>query len=198
MVGGTGLYLRAALTELDLRPPPPPGLREPIAGRRRARRGRGRPCRAGRPGARGGQRVDSRDRQRVTRALELLEAGLEPPRAANACGPRTRAVPTALFGLVPDRAALDEAIDGRVAAMVAAGAREEVERARGGRLGHRPQGARVRRAAGRRRRRDDVPDPPLRRRQLTWMRKLAGVRLVDVTARAPADVAATVLDNLPA
>src|SRR3954463_16597184 len=30
VVGGTGLYLRAALTELDLRPPPPPGLRARI------------------------------------------------------------------------------------------------------------------------------------------------------------------------
>src|ERR1700723_2829708 len=28
VVGGTGLYLRAALTELNLRPPPPEGLRE--------------------------------------------------------------------------------------------------------------------------------------------------------------------------
>src|SRR5579871_5696612 len=28
VVGGTGLYLRAALTDLSLRPPPPPGSRE--------------------------------------------------------------------------------------------------------------------------------------------------------------------------
>src|ERR1700734_818005 len=28
VVGGTGLYLRAALTELSLRPPPPEGVRE--------------------------------------------------------------------------------------------------------------------------------------------------------------------------
>src|SRR3954463_6528849 len=33
VVGGTGLYLRAALTELDLRPPPDPELRARIAGR---------------------------------------------------------------------------------------------------------------------------------------------------------------------
>ncbi|HEX6652815.1 MAG TPA: isopentenyl transferase family protein, partial [Thermoleophilaceae bacterium] len=30
VVGGTGLYLQAALTDLDLRPPPPPGVRERI------------------------------------------------------------------------------------------------------------------------------------------------------------------------
>jgi tRNA dimethylallyltransferase len=28
VVGGTGLYLRAALAQLELRPPPPPGARE--------------------------------------------------------------------------------------------------------------------------------------------------------------------------
>jgi tRNA dimethylallyltransferase len=32
------------------------------------------------------------------------------------------------------------------------------------------------------------------RRQLTWMRKLAGVRLIDVTGRAAADVAEEILD----
>ena len=30
VVGGTGLYLQAALTDLELRPPPPPGVREGI------------------------------------------------------------------------------------------------------------------------------------------------------------------------
>jgi tRNA dimethylallyltransferase len=35
------------------------------------------------------------------------------------------------------------------------------------------------------------------RRQLTWMRKLAGATLIDVTARAPGDVARAVLEALP-
>ena len=33
VVGGTGLYLQAALTDLELRPPPPEGLRESIEAR---------------------------------------------------------------------------------------------------------------------------------------------------------------------
>ena len=33
------------------------------------------------------------------------------------------------------------------------------------------------------------------RRQLTWMRKLAGVEVIDVTARDPATVAAEILDS---
>jgi tRNA dimethylallyltransferase len=36
VVGGTGLYLRAALTDMDLKPPPPPGLRERLDPRARA------------------------------------------------------------------------------------------------------------------------------------------------------------------
>ena len=32
VVGGTGLYLQAALTDLELRPPPPAGLRERLEG----------------------------------------------------------------------------------------------------------------------------------------------------------------------
>jgi tRNA dimethylallyltransferase len=33
------------------------------------------------------------------------------------------------------------------------------------------------------------------RRQLTWMRKLAGVRVIDVTGRDPAVVAGEILDS---
>ena len=33
------------------------------------------------------------------------------------------------------------------------------------------------------------------KRQLTWMRKLAGVRLIDVTGRDPAAVAGEILDS---
>jgi tRNA dimethylallyltransferase len=80
VVGGTGLYLRAALTELDLRPPPPEGARErwtaaleregaPALHATLARRA---------PWAADG--IDPNDRQRIVRALELLEQGeLEPP-----------------------------------------------------------------------------------------------------------------------
>ena len=35
------------------------------------------------------------------------------------------------------------------------------------------------------------------KRQLTWMRKLAGVRVIDVTGREPAAVAGEILDATP-
>ena len=71
--------------------------------------------------------------------------------------------PTLLCGLVREREDLYARIDARVDAMVAAGAVEEVRRARRrGRLAHRPGGARLRGAPGGRRRGDEAPHPQLR------------------------------------
>ena len=102
--------------------------------------------------------------------------------------------PTLLVGLVMDREALYARIDARVEAMIAAGAEEEVRRANAA-------GASLtaRKALGfedlltgdveamKRRTRNYA------RRQLTWMRKLAEVRTIDTTSRAPAEVAAEIL-----
>ena len=83
VVGGTGLYLRAALAELDLRPPvaarDPRALERAAAAARRA----GAPRRAA-ARARGRRRSQPTDRQRIIRALELLDAGHAPPPRAGA------------------------------------------------------------------------------------------------------------------
>ena len=94
VVGGTGLYLRAALAELDLRPPAPAGA----ATRRQAQlQEQGAPAlhaeltRAA-PAAAAG--IEPTDAQRLVRALELLDAGAQPPPPAGAtrsCGPPTPA-----------------------------------------------------------------------------------------------------------
>ena len=123
------------------------------------------------------------------RALELLELGeLEPPDGPSQLWSEDLRHPTLLAGLTMDREELYAAIDGRVDAMVAAGAREEVLRAQRARgvSETAAQGARLRGAARRatssamkRRTRNYA------KRQLTWMRKLAGVRVIDVTGRDP-------------
>ena len=75
--------------------------------------------------------------------------------------------------------------------MLAAGAREEVRaRRRRRRFGDGAQGARVRRSCSA----GDVEAMKRRtrnyaKRQLTWMRKLAGVRVIDVTGPRPAAIA---------
>ena len=102
--------------------------------------------------------------------------------------------PTLLVGLVMERRQLYERIDARVDAMVAAGAEEEVRAANA--AGASPT---ARKALGfeellagdvdsmKRRTRNYA------RRQLTWMRKLADVHIVDTTGRSPAQTAEQVL-----
>ena len=195
VVGGTGLYLRAALADLDLRPPPPEGVRERLE-RDLASRGAGAlhaELRRRAPWA--AEAIEANDRQRIVRALELLEAGeLEPPPERSQLWTEHTRHPTLLAGLVMDREALYARIDARVDAMIAAGAVEEVRAAHAAGASET-----ARRALGfeellagdvegmKRHTRNYA------RRQLTWMRKLAGVNVVDVTAREPAAAAGEVL-----
>ena len=66
----------------------------------------------------------------MVRALELLDLGeLEPPEGPSQLWSEELRHPTLLVGLTMEREALYTAIDARVEAMLAAGAREEVGRA---------------------------------------------------------------------
>jgi tRNA dimethylallyltransferase len=194
VVGGTGLYLRAALTELALKPPPPEGVREKWE-RELAVRGavalHGELARRAPWAAEG---IDANDRQRIVRALELLDAGeLEPPEGPSQLWTDEMRHPTLLAGLTLEREALYARIDARVQEMAAAGAREQVLRA------HAAGASETARkalgfeelltgdvAAMQRRTRNYA------RRQLTWMRKLAGVHVIDMTGRSAEDVAAEI------
>jgi tRNA dimethylallyltransferase len=138
VVGGTGLYLRAALAKLSLQKVPP----------------------------------ESED-------SELWS-------------PQTRH-PTTIFGLDMDRAQLYGRIDARTEAIVAAGAAEEARRADA--LG---PGRTARKALGfdellagdletmKRRSRNYA------RRQLTWMRKIPDLQLIDRTGLSDAEVASRI------
>jgi tRNA dimethylallyltransferase len=199
VVGGTGLYLRAALTELSLRPPPPEGVRERWIAEleRRGPAALHGVLRERAPWA--AEQVDRTDRQRIVRALELLDAGeLEPPEGESQLWTAEVRHPTLLAGLVMDRAQLYERIGARVDAMLAAGVAEEVRRANAAGASFT-----ARKALGfeellsgdveamKRRTRNYA------RRQVTWMRKLAGVSVIDTTGRGAGDVAAEVLRLLP-
>ena len=193
VVGGTGLYLRAALADLDLRPPVPPEVR---ARRRAQLEAEGAPALHEELSARApatAAAIRPADAQRVTRALELLDAGQLPPPGPEASRLWTAGLrrPTLLAGLTMRRDALVERIEARVDAMLAAGAEREVRAAdaAGASSG-------ARQALGFRALLDgdvEAMKAETRRyakRQLTWMRKLPGVTTIDVTGREPADVAA--------
>jgi tRNA dimethylallyltransferase len=195
VVGGTGLYLRAALTELDLRPPPPEGARERWTAALEREGSLALHATLVRRAPWAAEGIDPNDRQRIVRALELLEQGeLEPPEGPSQLWSEELRHPTLLVGLTMDREALYARIDARVDAMVAAGVAEEVRRAHAT-----GASATARKALGfeellggdmeamKRRTRNYA------KRQLTWMRKLAGVRVIDVTARDPDAVAGEIL-----
>ena len=199
VVGGTGLYLRAALTELDLRPPADPHLRERL-NRKLERHGPAalHALLAERdPGA--GARVAPTDSQRIVRALELIEAGhpLPPEGPGSQLWTSDTRHPTLLAGVVMDRAALYARIEARVDAMVAAGARDEVQRATAA-----GASAGARQALGFQELLDgDVARMKQRtrnyaKRQLTWMRKLPGALLLDATDATPDALAARLHEEL--
>jgi tRNA dimethylallyltransferase len=198
VVGGTGLYLRAALTNLSLRPPPPEGLRERLTAELEREGAAALHARLSRSSPWAARTIDPADRQRIVRALELLELGeLEPPEGPSQLWTAEVRRPTLLVGLTLAREQLYARIDARVRRMLAAGVREEVQRAHAA-----GASATARKALGfaellagdveamQRHTRNYA------RRQLSWMRKLAGVRVVDLTGRTPEDVAVEIADAL--
>jgi tRNA dimethylallyltransferase len=197
VVGGTGLYLRAALAELDLRPAAPDEVRARWEAELTRRGPEALHAQLARRAPWAAESVDPRDRSRIVRLLELDELGeLEPPSGPNQLWTEDTRHPTRLVGLVMDRDALYARIDARVDAMVATGAAREVRAAHAAGASET-----ARKALGfdellagdveamKRRTRN------LARRQLTWMRKLAGVEVVDVTGRAPEEIAERLFPN---
>jgi tRNA dimethylallyltransferase len=129
VVGGTGLYLRAALAELALPPPPPPGARRrweraydevgPAAAHALL---------AERDEA-AAARIHPNDRRRVVRALELVDTGGSLRPARDRLWDDTMRHPTFVFGLDVPKPALDRRIEERTRRMVERGVVAEVERA---------------------------------------------------------------------
>jgi tRNA dimethylallyltransferase len=199
VVGGTGLYLQAALTDLELRPPPDAGVRERIEAKLTARGPEALHAELAARSPRAAATIDPRDRTRVVRALELLEMGKEPAPGGDDSRLWTARLrhPTLLAGLTMERAALYERIDARVDEIVGAGAAEEVRRADAA------GASRTARAAlgFEELLRGDVDAMKRRtrnyaKRQLTWMRRLPGVQLIDVSWRDARSTAAEITDLL--
>jgi tRNA dimethylallyltransferase len=128
VVGGTGLYLRAALADLALPPAPAAGERErwerfyDDQGARPAHE------RLAEVDPEAAAAVHPNDRRRVVRSLEL--AGSDRPRD-QLWGDETRH-PTLVFGLDVPKEELDRRIDERTRAMFEAGVRAEAEAALAG------------------------------------------------------------------
>jgi tRNA dimethylallyltransferase len=129
VVGGTGLYLRAALGELDLPPAPPAGTREHLE-RLYKRFGpeRAHAALAERDPV-AASTIHPNDRRRVVRALELHEVGLSlRPEADRLWSAETRH-PTLIVGLDVSREVLAARIEERTRLMFERGVEAEVQEA---------------------------------------------------------------------
>ena len=196
VVGGTGLYMRAALADLDLRPPVPPEVRALVEAQIDEL---GPAALHSELDPDIGERIHPNDRKRVARALELQRVGLDPPERGRELWTAQLRHPTALLGIVVDRDALADRIDRRVEAMVAAGAAEEARaaiRAGASRTASSALGfdALVRGDV------EAVKADHRRyaRRQMTWLRRMSGVEVVDRTDlddRAAAELALSLIDR---
>jgi tRNA dimethylallyltransferase len=197
VVGGTGLYLRAAVSDLELPPPPAPGARE----RWDARYGELGPERAhaelAAVDAVAAAAVHPNDRRRVVRALELAEAGESlAPERSRLWSDDTRHA-TLFVGLDVPREELDRRIAARTQRMLERGVLDEVREALAGDVS-----ATARTIHGLREFAELPPveaaaayDARVRRYaayQRKWMRRIPGIRLVDAT-RPPGAVADEIL-----
>jgi tRNA dimethylallyltransferase len=132
VAGGTGLYLRAALAELEL-PPAPTSEQRAHWERLYDRLG---PERAYEvlaerdPGA--AACLHPNDRRRIVRALELTELGSSLKPAADRLWTTETRRPTSIFGLDVPRAVLTERIERRADSMFAAGVVDEARAALAG------------------------------------------------------------------
>jgi tRNA dimethylallyltransferase len=129
LVGGTGLYFRAALSAFELPPPAEPGRRafwqdeydrlgaEAVHGTLAER------------DAVAAARVHANDRKRVVRALELSDAGHSLAPTHNRLWTEDTRLPTTIFALDLPVEELDRRIDARTRAMADAGAADEARAA---------------------------------------------------------------------
>lgn len=194
LVGGTGLYLRAALSELELRAPVDSALRAAVE-QELSERG---------PAALHSEldpetaaAIHPNDRKRIARSLELQRAGIEPPRGGEGIWTAALRHPTVLVGLAPERDDLRRRIERRVEQMAAAGAGAEagaVSSAGASRTARAAIGfdaflagdlASVKQAHVR-----------YARRQLTWMRRMEGVEVLETAQKSPSELASEVIELL--
>jgi tRNA dimethylallyltransferase len=189
VVGGTGLYFRAALSAIELPPPPAPGRREywqqeverlgPDAAH--ALLAERDPAAA--------VRVHANDRKRLVRALELAEAGSSLAPGTDRLWTEDTRLPTLIVALDVPLDELDRRIDARTEEMAAAGAAAEARAAWA-----RPLSATARKVLGLEQfatlPEDEavaavaVATRRLARYQRKWLRRMPGVTILD--GRRPA------------
>jgi len=193
VLGGTGLYLRAALAELSLPPAPAEGARARWERFYDARGGEAAHGHLAELDPQAASAVHANDRRRVVRALELAEAGASLAPAEDRLWSTETRHPTVIVGLDLPKDVLDRRIAERTRAMFDAGVEEEVRRALAG-----PVSLTARRALGLEEvatlpREEAIAALVVRTRryaayQRKWMRRIPGIAIV-AADRPPGEIA---------
>jgi tRNA dimethylallyltransferase len=198
VVGGTGLYLRAALAELALPPPPEAGARERWASHYDESGAEAAHARLAELDPDAAAAVHPNDRRRVVRALELAEAGASLAPTRDRLWAADTRHPTLVVGLDVPKVVLDRRIGERTRAMFDAGVQDEVRHALAG-----PISQTARKTMGL----DEVATLPrdeaieaieIRTRtyasyQRKWMRRIPGVVMV-AADRPPGEIADDIVE----
>jgi tRNA dimethylallyltransferase len=198
LVGGSGLYLRAALAELELPPAPAPGARERLEAAYDELGAEAAHERLAELDPEAAAAVHPNDRRRVVRALELAEAGASlVPDRARLWTDETRH-PTLIFGLEVPREELWRRIEQRTHAMFERGVEAEVRAALAGAISSTARTIHGLRDIAELPRDEAVEALVLRTRryaayQRKWMRRIPGLISVDA-ARPPAEVADEIVE----
>jgi len=200
VVGGTGLYLRAAIADLELPPPPAAGARKRLEERYDELGAEGAHELLAERDPAAAAAVHRNDRRRVVRALELAEAGTSLRAGEDRLWSGETRHPTLIVGLEVPPAELERRIEERTREMFERGVEDEVARALVG-----PISATARTIFGL----DSVAELPreeaiealvIRTRryaayQRKWMRRIPELVPVDAS-RPPGEVAQEIVDRI--
>jgi tRNA dimethylallyltransferase len=189
IVGGTGLYFRAALSAIELPPPPAPGRREHWQEEVERLGPDGAHALLAERDPAAATRVHANDRKRLVRALELAEAGSSLAPGTDRLWTEDTRLPTLIVALDVPLDELDRRIDARAWEMAAAGAAAEARAAWA-----RPLSATARKVLGLEQFATLPEDEAvaavalatrrLARYQRKWLRRMPGVTILD--GRRPA------------
>ncbi len=210
VVGGTGLYMRAALASLSVGPAADAELRADLETRARAEGGEALHAELTRRDPAAAQRIDPHNVRRVIRALEALLATGRSWSGRDDLWAPVYDHPTVVVGLTVERQELHRRIDTRAARITKDGGIDEVRlfRREHGAEQTRPGGAGVRSAIGYpeiclylegtqtiEETVDQIAGATRRyaRRQATWLRKVEGAVMIDVGERRPSEIAREII-----
>jgi tRNA dimethylallyltransferase len=200
VAGGTGLYLRAALADLDVPPAPEPGARRHWSALYDADGAEAAHAELAERDPAAAASVHPNDRRRVVRALELAEVGASLKPAQGRLWTDDTRHSTTIFGLDVPKDVLARRIGARNRRMVERGVEEEVRRA----LAAGPLSQTARHVHGLRELAelpldDALAEMDLQMRryaayQRKWMRRIPG--LVRVNADRPAEATAAEIQRV--